>query len=707
MTDSNVVKTLLRGNEDEGNKLPHDESRGRRRGRRSLAANSESMPMHVSALYQGYGTHYVDLWVGTPPVRQTLVVDTGSGVTAFPCSECIGVDCGEGVHLDPVFDETKSSSYVSVGCDECQRGHCDDEHTDRCVISMRYANGASTFHAYESIDRAYLGGPHNFAMNEAFIGDTFEEGIDLDPFHAKAHEFDLRFGCQYDVKGLLQTQMADGILGLDHARAAVWNQMAEQQILKRKAFSLCYGRQQLPHRSGTEAGAITMGGSESALHKTPLVYTSHRNNPKGGYFSVQIRKIHLREGNSGESARSTNPDAAILTVDADDVSLNYGSVRIDSGTTDTYFNKRIAEAFENAYRDLTGQEFDYEPKTLSEEELMGLPTILVQLKGDVSLNENKFPEPDKVVGLAGSVDPENPHDVILAIPPTHYMEWEPEEDTYVFRLYTDQEKGSVLGANALMGHDVFFDLSHKRISFAESTCEYTALVQKKGFDFQIEVEEEASLDEEELLEEEEEHLKEEAEDGPIEVEDADLDADLPDEAAVDDDYVEAPEEIEEDDGDSVTQQEQVPSKKDEAKASVTVHPAIEACSDWACRGTVVGVLLAFLMTGIAVGQYCQQRKAWGAYHRPEDMVPSAQHDDDDDDDEHQFAKYRDSPEEDEEEEEEADQVDQKDHHVEENGFAMKKTSNGISSPKKPKSTSSSLTNGHKFDDMDLIPIKVV
>ena len=37
-------------------------------------------------LSQGYGTHYVHLWVGSPtPQRQSVIVDTGSHFTAFPC----------------------------------------------------------------------------------------------------------------------------------------------------------------------------------------------------------------------------------------------------------------------------------------------------------------------------------------------------------------------------------------------------------------------------------------------------------------------------------------------------------------------------------------------------------------------------------------------------------------------------------------------
>jgi len=48
------------------------------RRRRELLQNnnreSEDIPPS-GRLYQGYGTHYVDLWVGTPvPQRQTLIV---------------------------------------------------------------------------------------------------------------------------------------------------------------------------------------------------------------------------------------------------------------------------------------------------------------------------------------------------------------------------------------------------------------------------------------------------------------------------------------------------------------------------------------------------------------------------------------------------------------------------------------------------------
>ena len=47
-----------------------------------------------SPLFQGMGTHYSFLWVGTPPQRVSVIMDTGSHHTAFPC---VGCKCGKHV----------------------------------------------------------------------------------------------------------------------------------------------------------------------------------------------------------------------------------------------------------------------------------------------------------------------------------------------------------------------------------------------------------------------------------------------------------------------------------------------------------------------------------------------------------------------------------------------------------------------------------
>jgi hypothetical protein len=42
-------------------------------------------------LFEGIGTHYSFIWVGSPPQRVSVIMDTGSHHTAFPC---VGCNCG-------------------------------------------------------------------------------------------------------------------------------------------------------------------------------------------------------------------------------------------------------------------------------------------------------------------------------------------------------------------------------------------------------------------------------------------------------------------------------------------------------------------------------------------------------------------------------------------------------------------------------------
>jgi hypothetical protein len=163
----------------------------------------------VAGLFHGFGTHYVDLWCGTPtPQRQTVIVDTGSGSTAFPCSTC--ADCGvPEYHIDPLYQETLSESFRPLTCLECLEGACSLEYTGggNCGIDVSYVEGSS-WSAYEAVDTCYLGGLHNTAVpiprNNADI-DAW------DPLDASAFTFPLKFGCQTRLTGFFQTQLEAGM----------------------------------------------------------------------------------------------------------------------------------------------------------------------------------------------------------------------------------------------------------------------------------------------------------------------------------------------------------------------------------------------------------------------------------------------------------------------------------------------------------------
>ena len=443
----------------------------------------EGWTQQVGSLYQGYGTHYVDLWVGTPPQRQTVIVDTGSSITGFPCADC--KDCGHDHHIDEYFENGQSETFKLLDCESCMNGSCNAEK--ECKVHMSYQEGSS-WNAFEAVDYTYLGGPHNKALD---ITGELKNNEDLDhnsrigenPDNAKLFRFPLTFGCQVRITGLFITQLADGIMGMNNKKGAFFKQMKAGEGINREQFSLCFTRPPLAVREGTMAGAVTMGGTDKRLHYDPMVFAGQIRTR--GFYTVKVRNFYLRE----EGGESIVHSGKLIKLDIDEYSLNTGGVIIDSGTTDTYFNKNYRYEFRSTWKKITGSDFrEDESFSLTEDELFALPTIVFQLYGSPNTGGEDFDleNPDRVIGLAGStLDPENPTDVLVAMPATHYLEYDQEKDVYTPRISFSENGETVLGANFMIGHDILFDVENQRIGFSESPCDYDQLVTDKDNEFAL------------------------------------------------------------------------------------------------------------------------------------------------------------------------------------------------------------------------------
>ena len=69
-------------------------------------------------LSQGYGTHFANIWVGSPtPQRKTVIVDTGSHYTAFPCSGCLNWYVAQTRALHGIL--CKPLTYCLIGRERC------------------------------------------------------------------------------------------------------------------------------------------------------------------------------------------------------------------------------------------------------------------------------------------------------------------------------------------------------------------------------------------------------------------------------------------------------------------------------------------------------------------------------------------------------------------------------------------------------------
>jgi len=457
------------------------QDRRRRRRRRTLEdgeEEEEDVNSRSSSLYQGYGTHYVDLWIGTPSQRQTVIVDTGSSITAIPCNDCNNCGADE-FHTDGLYNEDRSSSFeIVTKCEECAlHGSCDttSHDTPRCMKRSIYAEG-SGWTAHEVIDRVCLGGPSHESAPLDDSDNLATDGV-----------FGLLFGCQTQLTGLFLTQLADGIMGMDKSDAAnsgrsrtFWKQAFDQKAIDRQAFSLCFGGggrvtvQDLAR--GARAGVLTLGGSDTRLHQTPMVYAPDQSEkyPRlSEFYTVRLQKVYLIP-----SAEQPQPATAVAV---DEGSLNGGGIIVDSGTTITELPIVLGKPFQDAFLTATGKEWTSPKMDLTQEEYGALPTIVFQIEGSAGN--------DAIQGgssrLATTLDPTNPSNSILVyMSPSQYLElikMPMAGDTkYTFEpliaFNTNSNRNGILGANFMMGHDLLFDIDNKQLGFAESDCEYQTVM---------------------------------------------------------------------------------------------------------------------------------------------------------------------------------------------------------------------------------------
>lgn len=90
------------------------------------------------------GYYYANIYLGTPPQKQSFIIDTGSTLFAIPCNMC--TSCGLR-HLNPKFDVTRSNTSRLLTC-ETGKGFCssnckDKLSNDSCGFGMNYAEGSS------------------------------------------------------------------------------------------------------------------------------------------------------------------------------------------------------------------------------------------------------------------------------------------------------------------------------------------------------------------------------------------------------------------------------------------------------------------------------------------------------------------------------------------------------------------------------------
>jgi len=342
-------------------------------------------------LYQGYGSHYFEVYVGSPfPQRQTLLVDTGSDYTAIPCSQC--KDCGS--HLDEVFNEQNSHSFHQIECPE-------DED---CEIKASYAEGSS-WKGVLVHDVVHLGRVENHNVN-----------------------FDSTFVCMESNNNEFRKQLANGIVGMNASPRSFPNQLFSSGATSRKSFSICYRQDLYVSRRGTIAGAITFGGADKRLYGEGKGMKYANLFTRNGYYFVNIRKIWFHTEGSDNLFRVKSE------IELPGASGNFlvpSEAILDSGTTDTLLDISYKELFDEAWKQWTGSNFPSDEVHLSPEELKLWPTIIIQLEGAFT-NEKKKSDttPNLSSSSVSDFDDNYSDDVLVVLHPYKYMKFSLSSESY-------------------------------------------------------------------------------------------------------------------------------------------------------------------------------------------------------------------------------------------------------------------------------------
>lgn len=431
------------------------------RGFPTTPSKAREAPEIIPA-YQGYGAYYIDLYLGSPPQRQTVLVDTGSENIAIPCSGC--QDCGN-AHTDRPFDPSSSASFVKLNCSDCLSGKC-SKSGDKCEVGSSYVEGSS-WSGYEAQDFVYAGGRHDQALD---IHQDFNDSDDAfsgtDPNNAIKYRFPLKFTCMEKNEGEFQKQKADGIMGLNMKNASLWMQMWNGGNLAKRQFSICLRRYPFSSllKQDRPVGIMTLGGTDERLNRSPMVFMkmTEKHKRKDGFYHVRISKIYLStEG--GQRLGGSNPDIDFtnaMLLEDDKLLLNKDGVVVDSGTTDTILTKDLKPIFDRAWQAITGMDFPDQYIELSANQLKSWPTIIFQMKSSTS------------------------NDALIAFPPSSYMSLDFSTGRYKPTLWFHDKYGtSILGSNFMRSHNVLFDVENGRIGMAESDCDYNELISGEKSNF--------------------------------------------------------------------------------------------------------------------------------------------------------------------------------------------------------------------------------
>ena len=415
-----VVPEVPNANHPDEQKKPQD----------TKIADSHMVKIYGDDITMYYWMH---IMVGNPPVRQSVILDTGSDYTAVPCN-CSPGSCG--THDNPPLNITDTSvflkcrarvaNYMCTTCDASQ---------SKCTFYRHYAEGSS------------LTG--DMMLQPIMFGDKGENmDKNEDDSHGIKAPIKMPIGCTTQETGMFLPQKANGIMGLyynsnsERFSPNLIDQLYNGGHIVTRGFGLCLG---------TYGGFFTLGKLRTDRHKkgakTQTLNYIANTNYMISVFSVSVNGKQIFK-KVGWNTRA--------------------SMKLDSGTTFSYFNVAISgpliqtiATFCRAKSTNCGgsQTFDGE-MCISRSKNMH-PTIQSFF--------DSFPTIDFKLGANGEVD--------YSWSPRNYLRYapnpmDPASPSYCGTIMTASPYTSQLLGNMFMrGRNFHFDRLDRKVTIVDADCD--------------------------------------------------------------------------------------------------------------------------------------------------------------------------------------------------------------------------------------------